>query len=164
MIDRIIVMGVDPGGRHTGIITRERDKILSACVLTRTTGDKFPDGHYINEVLDEITTHIEVVDVIALEGIVEPRGRNPEGDEVIMSAAGLIGTGIVFGAVLARWPNAVIVPPGGNGSLPDSAYPLGIRRRNRIGGPTIHARSAYDVSRVGEMLYRASRSSMRGTA
>lgn len=159
----MIVMGVDPGGRHTGIVTKEHDKILSACVLTRTTGDKFPDAHYITEVLDEITTHIEIVTFIALEGIVEPRGRNPAGDEVIMSPAGLIGTGIIYGAVLARWPHAVIVPPGGNGSLPDHAYPPEIRRRERLGGPTQHARSAYDVARVGEVLYRASKSStMKG--
>lgn len=155
-------MGVDPGGRHTGVVTKDGERILSACVLTRTTGDKFPDAHYINEVLDEITMHVEIVDFIALEGIVEPHGRNPDGTEVIMSPAGLIGTGIIYGAVLARWPNAVIVPPGGNGSLPDAAYPSEIRRRQRLGGPTDHARSAYDVARVGEMLYRASKSSTRG--
>lgn len=155
-------MGVDPGGRYTGVITKDHERILSACVLKRTTGDKFPDAHYIHEVLDEITTHIEVVEFIALEGIVEPKGRDPEGNEVIMSAAGLIGTGIIYGAVLSRWPNAVIVPPGGNGSLPDAAYPEEIRRRQRLGGPTDHARSAYDVARVGEVLYRASKQPTRG--
>lgn len=155
----MIGLGVDPGGRYTGVVTKDRDRVLSACVLTRTTGGKFPDAHYINEVLDEITNHIEIVEFIALEGVVEP-----EPHMGIISVAGLVGTGVVFGAVLARWPNAVIVPPGGNGSLPDAAYPPEIRRRVRLGGPTDHARSAYDVARVGEVLYRASRSTMRGTA
>lgn len=158
----MIGMGVDPGGRHTGLVVKDHERVLAACVLKRTTGDKFPDAHYIHEVLDEITVHIEIVEFVALEGIVEPRGRDPEGNEVIMTSAGLIGTGIVYGAVLARWPNAVIVPPGGNGSLPDGAYPPEIRRHVRLGGPSDHARSAYDVARVGEVLYRASRSTTRG--
>lgn len=153
----MIGIGVDPGGTFSAVVTKERDKVLTACVLKRTTGGSFPDAHYINEVLDEITNHIENADFIALEGVVEP-----EPHMGLINVAGIIGTGIVFGAVLARWPRAVIVPPGGNGSLPDHAYPQEIRKLSRLGGPTKHARSAYDVARVGEVLYRASRSTTRG--
>lgn len=158
----MIVVGVDPGGRYTGVVTTESDSVLSACVLTRTTGGSLPDDRYINEVLDEITAQIEQAEIVALEGIVEPHGRNPRGEKMVMSAAGLIGTGIIYGAVLARWSRAIIVPPGGNGSLPDYAYPPEIRRRERLGGPTDHARSAYDVARAGEVIYRASRSTTGG--
>lgn len=150
----LIVTGVDPGGRFTGIVTTSGNAVLSACVIRRTTGDKFPDSIYLNEVLAEIHAHEEEFEALALEGIVEPRGRNPDGEQMIMSAAGLIGTGMVYGAVLALWPDAVVVEPGGNGSLPDAAYPLEIQRGKRLGGPSDHARSAYDVALAGEVLYR----------
>lgn len=150
----MIVVGVDPGGKYSGIVTRDGDVCSTACVITRTAPGPFPDQFYIHEVLDEISERIHGADVLALEGLVEPKGHNPRGDKTYMSIAGLIGTGMIFGAVIARWPAAIIVPPGGNGSLPDVAYPVAIRRYGRIGGPTVHARSAWDVAGAGKLLYR----------
>lgn len=147
------MVGVDPGGRYTGVVTRTPDGVIAARVLTRTTGIDFPDGTYIHEVLDEISKQMEHADAISLEGVVAPSPHVR-----ITNPTGIIGTGIVFGAVIARWPHAIIVPPEGNGSLPDVAYPGQIRRNVRLGGPSTHARSAFDVARAGDLLYRASRS------
>lgn len=157
------MLGIDPGGKYTGVIVRAGDEVLGVRVVTRSGSGDLPDTRYIHEVLDEITSHVELVDGIAVEGLVVPKGRDPGGNETHMNVAGLIGVGMVFGAVLARWPRAVVVPPGGHGSLPEVAYPLVIRKRAKnLGGPSSHARSAYDVAGVGRLLMRTQRQQAGG--
>lgn len=154
----LTIVGVDPGGRYTGVVSKVGDDVRAACVLTRTTGDKLPDQRYLTEVIDEVSAQNEHADVIAVESLNEPTGQLR-----IINVMGLLGTAMVLGAVMARWPRAIVVPPGDNGKLPDVAYPEAIRRYRRLGGPTDHARSAYDVARVGELMSRALRTTMGGT-
>lgn len=155
------IVGVDPGGRYVGVVRRNGDGVSAACVLTRTTGDDLPDQAFIHEVLDEIAVQLEDADAVAIEWLTMPRGHNPEGDQTYITVYGIVGTGMIIGAVLARWPDAIIVPAGGNGDLPEQAYPEPIRKRVRIGGPSTHARSAYDVARRGDLLLRINRGGTR---
>lgn len=153
------IVGVDPGGRYVGVVTCRGKDVTAGAVLTRTTGGELPDAEFVLEVLTEIEAQVERAgaDTIALEWLTMPRGRDPEGNKTIMNIAGIVGTGIIIGAVLARWPHAVIIKAGDNGGLPDFAYPEAIRKRVRLGGPTDHARSAYDVAQAGTLFMRARR-------
>lgn len=147
-----VALGIDPGGKWTGVVVKDNDEMIVACVLTRTTGYELPDGEYLREVVDEIDTINRSTRpaVFALEGLVEP---NPHMG--LTNVVGLMGVAMTYGAILSHWPDAIIVPPSGNGSAPDAAYPKMIRRYVRLGGPSKHARSAYDVAQVGAMLARA---------
>lgn len=155
------VVGVDPGGRYTGVVRLlSGDKLASAVVLRRTTGDDFPDTAYIHEVIDEIAAQAERSDIVAVEGLSEP-SSHINGELSIINVKGVMGVAMVYGAVLARWPRAIIVPPGGNGALPDYAYPEPIRKYARLGGPSDHARSAFDVARVGRTMAKALKGATR---
>lgn len=136
------VVGIDPGAADTGIVVRSGDNPLAAEIVSRVAGSD--DSSYIAEVLAAVA---EVVDryhaVVAVEGVVHP---NPH--VRITNISGLLGTAAVYGAVLARWPSAIVVPPKGNGKAPLSTYPEALRGpRERVGeGWRRHARSAWDVA------------------
>jgi hypothetical protein len=159
----VTMVGVDPGGRYTGIVTRSGDGVSACCVMTRTTGDDLPDKEYIDEVLREIASQLEQADCLAVEGLVVPHGRRPDGESTIMTVAGIMGTAMIFGAVVARWPHVIVVSPGANGALPEFAYPERIRKRTRLGGPSTHARSAYDVAKSAAVVYRAAQQNPGGS-
>lgn len=146
----MIVEGIDPGNRWTGVIVRDRQELLAAVIVHRTSDGALPDRAYVDEVLDaveELRLRWDV-DRIAVEGVVEPHGRDPEGTARIMAPAGIIGTALVAGAVLGRYPEALLVPPGGNGSLPLRAYPSSLVGPGEVvgTGKRAHCRSAWDVA------------------
>lgn len=141
------IVGIDPGGAHTGIVARSGAVLLAACVLSRTGCD---ESLYITDVLAAITGYVEQFDAgIAIEGIVHP---NPH--VRIVNVAGLLDTAAVYGAVLGRWPAATIVDPGGNGSAPLSCYPWELRGagERRGTGWRRHLRSAWDVAGAVKVL------------
>lgn len=160
-MNRAPVIGVDPGGRYVGIVRLNRDDaIAEAKVLTRGGDDELPGLGYVKWVLDEVRMQLRAAGTV-MDGLTEIRptialeGLNPPTPHMGMTnVAGIIGVGIVFGAVLGQWPQAVIVPPGGNGKGPDLAYPQMIRKYARLGGPSEHARSAYDVAIAGQRMAR----------
>jgi hypothetical protein len=66
-----------------------------------------------------------------------------------------LGTAIVLGSVLARWSDAVVVPPGkGHGKLHEQAYPKPLRPAGKGKDLLRHCRAGGDVSHHGETLYR----------
>lgn len=98
---------------------------------------------------DGAAAHLEAGTLLlAVEGLAAPKGFS-RGRREPIDPQGIIGAGVVLGAVLGRWPAAVIIDPGGNGSSAGDAYPEQLRKGARLGGPSDHARSAYDVALRG---------------
>ena len=168
----MIVIGVDPGGRDTGLVviddappvTRERP---AGTIELRWHGTitRPDDGRpievvprsYLLDVLSTVNDLVRSVDrpsgpvvAIAVEGVVSPTGHAAGRKGHLIKPDGLLATAQVLGAILGRsWSVPVVrVPPGNNGrSLPWTAYPVPIRAKSPAGADNRrHMRSAYDVA------------------
>lgn len=172
------VLGVDPGGRWTGILVRRGVDVLAHVTVTRDTDEDADAGTrgvgvgpaYVADVCIAAAelADVHAVDLVAVESVVAPNPHvNRRNGKATTNPTGALGAAMVYGAILRDWPAAVIVAPAGNGSLPLSAYPPELvsdqeRRRglNRIGdGKLRHVRSAYDVAGRGP-LYARQRASL----
>lgn len=194
-----LTLGIDPGGRFTGLALTARDRdprtgtprLVTAGVLTRPAGPLLdPVGlpRWVAQVLEavagileagaslvggmvteqaETLAYLPAADatgpaptvrpataadllelgglIVAVESLTAPKGF-AGGERAPIDPAGVIAAGVVLGAVLAAYPSAVVVDPGGNGSNPVDTYPTGIRKGAKLGGPSTHARSAFDVA------------------
>lgn len=167
------VLGVDPGGRDTGIILVDGVRVGGRSV--RSAGELLPvDQGYVQSVLSEIDGLIAGSSdsrgvVVCVEGVTRPSWHVQASASrgAAANPTGLIAAAVVLGAVLGRFPGAVVVPPGGNGSRPLGAYPLGLvsegeRRKKgwelRVGGGKLrHQRSAWDVAFKGYDLHVSQR-------
>jgi hypothetical protein len=144
------VIGVDPGGRETGVVLRANRECARAVVVVREL-DEF--GPYLREVVELLAElgadhPVDVRPLLLVEGISHPGGRNREGKVDPINVSGLVDAGKVLGAILYAYPGAIEVPPGGHGKGPLLAYPpelVGARERAGA-GRLRHARSAWDVS------------------
>ena len=154
-----VVVGVDPGGRQTGLVVRWGDELLAADLITRDGPEVFPGAAYLIEVIDAVGglavyAGQEAPDarrVIAVEGVVHPSGHVR-----MINAAGLLGTATVLGAILASWPAALVVPPAKHGGGPRQAYPNPIwpPGDKKGTGRYRHVRSAWDIAEAGAFLAR----------
>ncbi|WNO28428.1 RuvC-like resolvase [Corynebacterium phage PSonyx] len=165
------VLGVDPGGRDTGIILVDGSRVAGCSV--RSPGELLPvDQGYIQAVLAEVGELIASTSgdvVVCVEGVTRPSWHVQASASYGAAAnpTGLIAAAVVLGAVLGAYPGAVVVPPGGNGSRPLGAYPAGLvsdgeRRKSgwelRVGGGKLrHQRSAWDVAFKGHDLHVSQR-------
>jgi hypothetical protein len=155
------VVGVDPGGRFTGIIARYGPDLL-AHWLTRRTVDggrhTYTLAGYIALVLDDLAeakrralTHAGPGYVVAVEDLQEP---NPHMG--LTNIRGALDTAAVLGAVLAHFPEAILVPPGRHGTAMLRLYPstlVGPRERTGHGkAPLQHCRAAWDIAGAGAVL------------
>jgi len=151
------VVGVDPGANETGVVARRGGELLAAEIVSR---GRAPDGQYLALVLACVGAMVQLCDaaVVAVEGLVHPRAYRG-GDLQMVNVSGLLGTAAVYGAVLARWPSAVVVAPAGHGSSPLAAYPQALLGRNerRGTGRRRHARSAWDIAGAAARLGVVSR-------
>lgn len=190
---RSITVGVDPGGRYTGIVrvagpNTSTPTLLGAQVVTRPgePGDRdllddldLPEwchlvvaevGAQLDSAAIDLApdtwadpphlnpsqlalfrrTRTDAVDAylaegtlrLAVEGVVTP---NPH--IRVTNPGPAIATAAVLGAIVTRWPWCTVVAVGQNGSGPPDAYPAAIAKGTRgLGGPTAHARSAFDVA------------------
>lgn len=156
------IIGVDPGGQATGIVVMEfPDTYLWAKVVQRRP-DRGRNADTLTPYLEEIIGALAAAETffpktgetppIAIEDVVDP---NPHLG--ITAVRGIIDTAQVVGLLRYRYrKSAVLVRPRGHGSLPLSAYP------HQLVGPTErkgegvlrHARSAWDVARLGHQLLR----------
>lgn len=146
------VLGVDPGGTYSGIVLRDRVDVVAATVVQRGKDETM--ASYIGRVIDTAATYryrTPVAGPVAVEGLNEPTPQMG-----LTSVGGLIGAAQVLGGVLAHWPDAIVVPPGGHGSAPLLAYPAALKgERERVGAGILkHARSAWDVALAGYQLGR----------
>lgn len=163
------VLAVDPGGRESGVVLRHGEALAGYAVVVRHDTLKIPDGDYVTKVLDVCSDLATDDSIVAVESVRfwpqegnhvcpacrkrhDPRARNLQG---------LLGTAVVLGAVLARWPDAVVVAPGKRmGSLHDIAYPEPIRATGKGKDLLRHCRSAWDLSFHGETLWKQRRRGM----
>jgi len=154
------VLGMDPGGRESGLVVRQGDALVAHAVEVRADRGRMPDGRYVRQVLARCSALLADADVgprddsliVAVEGVAYWPERQQKG-KAPRDQRGLYGTAMILGAILARWPRATIVKPGGNhGGLHGLAYPDAIRPPvNGAGTDRLrHARSAWDVSYRGE--------------
>lgn len=174
------VVGVDPGGRDTGVVGRvgsgsDRDALVldlspdapasGLCpTIRRASAAWVPDPAYLALVVDRVAAMIgrlravcaawELEPLVAVEDLGGPADyrRGPKREP-----AGLIGLAAVWGAVCSRWPDAIQVPQGFNGGGPRQAYPAelwGDREGPAGQGILRDARSAWDVAGAAIKLLR----------
>lgn len=162
-----ILVGLDPGARDTGIVGIRSDNTVSG-VTVHNDGDLLPvPPAYLRDVITELDRLTDGVDhvLVCVESIHRPNWHvgKGQGGGAASNPEALIGTAMVLGAVLHRFPDATLVPPGRNGSRPLRDYPAalvsdGERRRDgwedRVGtGKLRHQRSAWDVAKnAGALL------------
>lgn len=161
----VIVLGVDPGAKDTGICVIRGREVL-ACHTVHTEGELFPaDRLYLRQVVLTLSRYFDRCDpneptLVAVESITKPNWHMGRGGAAANPTA-LLATAEVLGAVLAHpWPVPIVaVPPGKNGSQPLGAYPQELvsaaerRAKNwqlKVGGGKLrHQRSAFDVALAG---------------
>lgn len=149
----ITVLGIDPGARYTGISLRDNDTPIYSAIFVR------PQSMSATEwALECSRLALEVYNeykpsYVALEGISDPKGFY-KGEQAAINPKDIIRTGIVLGALVATWPDAIIVEPGGNGDRHESFYPESLSGRrpkdlagsNKGSNTRKHEKSAYDVA------------------
>lgn len=154
-----VVLGIDPGGRWTGLAARSGDTPLWASMVTRQGNEKLPGPAYLGEVVDEVELALQALGdlacgdvILAVEAMVIPKGYR------ITSPAGLLGPAMVLGALLGYFDSPVLVPPGKHGQGPRQAYPRSFwGRQEKAGtGRYRHIRSAWDIAAAGLLLARES--------
>lgn len=147
------ILAIDPGGRYCGIVVVEHDTLEHAEVLDRRRlagpGQATPDlAAWVHGAVDRCYALAAAhrPDLVAVEGVraPNPHVRRRDGNSVT-NPTGIIDTAAVYGALVVAL-SAFTVAPGGNGSRIAAAYPEGIAKGARLGGPSEHARSAYDVA------------------
>lgn len=157
----MIVIGIDPGARFTGVSVRD---LSDDTILIASTYVKPPETEIVTWAL-EVSSTIKR-DVVALypearigiEGVSDPKGYS-NGKKSPINPKHIMRTCIVLGALAATFPDAVIVPPGHNGSS-RTGYPdvLNGRRPKDLPGSSNgagtrnHEKSAYDVA--GDVPFR----------
>lgn len=169
-------LGFDPGGRETGIVLRSGDDLLGWHVVTRHDDRTVPAGDYTNAIAraaakllsdaglhtrsDGLAVASEDVRYWPDQSKGHPCGtcRGFHQPQRQRNMTGVLGAAVVHGSIVARWPDAIVVPPGtsgqtGHGRLGDLAYPEPIRARSSAGQDKArHARSAWDVTHHAESL------------
>lgn len=149
------IIGIDPGARYTGVVIRDGDVVLHASTLVRPK-DLHSSTEWALVVIAQIQTILKdfpMLIPIGIEGISDPKGFQ-HGKKAAINPKDIIRAGIVLGAVVATWPNSIIVAPGGNGSQHTSHYPVSLIGRrppelpgsSQGAGTRNHEQSAYDVA------------------
>lgn len=149
------VIGIDPGARYTGVVVRDGDVVLHASTLVRPQSVTSSTDWALMVITDiaDILKDFPAMIPVGVEGVSDPKGFQ-HGKRAAINPKDIIRAGIILGAVVARWPTAVVVPPGGNGSQHYSHYPdvlIGRRPADLPGstngaGTRDHEQSAYDVA------------------
>lgn len=155
----MITIGIDPGGKYTGLSVRDGDKCLLSSTFVKP--DDVPPISWAVQVAALVK---EVVDQypgakIGIEGVTVPNAYN-QGKLALNSPKYIIRTAIVVGALAVQYPDAVIVRPGKNGSQPINMYPDALQGRrpkelagsNNNAGTRNHERSAWDIAGEVEFL------------
>lgn len=186
--DRIII-GVDPGGRDTGIAVIDgRRQLVAASVITRHPDNTIDDhvhglAAWVDQVLAAINAQVAAIldaaagDIVtgwlpadtfvAVETFRRPSPhKNRANGNALINVDGLLATAAIVGAVEARYNTTarlLLVPPANNGSNVAAAYPAPIRQKPGAAGQdrNRHARSAYDVALTGAYLAASGASSAR---
>jgi hypothetical protein len=148
------VVGVDPGGKTTGVVVRQDDAVITAELVhndATAVTDRYL-AHVIDAVFAARLWALELGAGDPLVGVEDLTHPNPHVGRVA-NVMGLLGTAQVIGAIrgaLRSYCPVVMVPPGKHGSAPLRAYPavlVGSRETGTFGnGKYRHVRSAYDIA------------------
>lgn len=153
----MIVVGIDPGGRGTGLVVRRNKELLDHKVVRRVAAKEIeiPDDIYLRSVLGQITYMLDNIAIslreksnIAVELVQAPKVFYKEGKPIFVKTESLIAVSMVFGAVISRF-DCLLVKPNKNGSRGKENYPdelWGEREGPKGTGILRHARSAWDVA------------------
>lgn len=166
----VVVIGVDPGARATGIVVRAGQELLAHTVVERPADGDLPGGvtpAYLADVAAQARAYVAThrAAVVAVENVVEPNPHvNRRRGSAVINVAGILGAAVVLGHLHATFPGLVLVRPARNGSQLLAAYPAELvtaaeRRQglNRPAGDSAvirHARSAWDVAGTGALAHR----------
>lgn len=157
------VIGVDPGAQYTGIVVRDGDAVLHASTLVRPSKDTTPlefARFVVNFLRDELVPQFPNA-LMGVEGVSDPKGYN-RGQRASINPKYVMRMAVVAGGVAVAFPDAVEIPPGGNGTQHISQYPdclIGRRPKdlpgsNKGAGTRSHEQSAYDVAgKAAEILF-----------
>ena len=158
----MIILGVDPGSRNTGLVVRDGETLLAWALEVRQDNGRLPDGRYVRAVLARCSTLLTDAGldprdrdgyVVGVEGLADWPERGP----TRRNQTHLYGTAIVLGAILARWSQAIVVDSGrGVANYHPQSYPDAIRPPiNGKGKDRLnHVRAAWDHSHAAETLAR----------
>lgn len=149
------VIGIDPGARYTGVVVRDGDVVLHSSTLVRPATMESGTEWALTVIaeVEMILKDFPTMIPIGVEGVNDPKGFH-HGKRAAINPKDIIRAAIVLGAVVAHWPRAIVVPPGGNGSQHYTNYPADLigRRPADLPGSTNgagtrdHEQSAYDVA------------------
>lgn len=156
----MIVVGVDPGGRDTGIVvinTSARSipgMLLRHFTVTNPAKDLLDTSPaYLMDVNASILMAIRETDAeaVGMEGLRAP-SSHIRGEKSFVRPRDVMAVALVVGSILGRsWPVGLVkIAPGGNGkTLPRTQYPEAIRMAEggRGSDKRRHERSAFDVAR-----------------
>lgn len=151
-------VGIDPGGRFTGIVVRQGSELLGWMLIRRELdeGALGVGPQYIAAVVGAVTNlKYAAGAAVAVEALNAPTGfRNGKREPINPGHA--MAAAMILGGVLAAFPHALLVPPGDNGAGSLSTYPDDlVTKRERIAGlnrkagdsaDIHHCRSAWDVA------------------
>jgi hypothetical protein len=159
-----VVLGIDPGFRDAGVVAREGTRVLAHRTIHREV-DEYGAGavgvgpRYLAQLVGAVASMKAEFDPvhIAVEGVKRPNPHvKRQNGKSIIDPTHIIATAAGYGAILGVWPEAIVIPPGSNGSAVLGAYPEELvspaERRGagwvlRVGGGQLrHVRSAYDVA------------------
>lgn len=165
-------IGVDPGAKRTGLVLRNGADCLGWRTIVRahTETEIGPGPEYwtaIETGINDLTNaahHAGIpTPLLAIEGITRPKGF-VGGKREFADPTSLIALGMTFAAIYNTHPEAVIIPPGGNGSGMLTTYPeqlitpgerRGGLRRKALGNSLVsHARSAWDLAGLAPRVRR----------
>lgn len=153
----LAVVGIDPGGRESAVVVRRGPLLVASQVLKRAGAGKLPDSRYLGQVVDVAGDYVAANlengqrPVVAVEGVEEPSWYM-NGKVSPANMGGLMATCMVLGAIMAVFPDAVVVRPRRHGQAAISAYPEELRpvRGSGKGKDRLrHARSAWDIAQHG---------------
>lgn len=160
------MLGIDPGGRHAGVVLRVGNQLLAHQVIEVAPPRTDITAKHTKATLAAIEAVLNGCPakdnpdwqplLVAVESVVQPTPHMG-----VIAVLHLLGTATLYGACLAHpWPGRVIeVRPGGHGkgllgSYPDDLVTAAERRKGlqRQAGDSAlirHCRSAWDVAGEG---------------
>ena len=155
------VIGIDPGGTYTALLCRDGDSVVFSTCLERPDNMTFVAwGQHCADEAVRIRTMLDPAGAMpmGIEGVNTPGGFS-NGKKQLIDPRGIIMTAVVLGALAREFRQAVIVPPGGNGSGHPLQYPPELTGRRTVAmpgsGPRDHEKSAYDIAGKAALLVRA---------
>jgi len=153
----VISIGIDPGSRYTALVVRDGDTVLHATTVKREGAQEPIDyARMVVEIMVPIVRDFEERYenvVVGIEGITDPKGFS-NGRRAPINPKDIVRTGVTAGGLAIALMDAIIVPPGHNGSQHLSQYPDALKGRRPAGlpgdstgaGTRKHEQSAFDVA------------------